>query len=288
MRFGVGVLVVAFAACGGQSHSHRSGAGAAPEAGTGGTTAGSPGSGGATSSVAAAGTGVGGTGVGVGGVAGAPITSTAGSSGAAEEAGAETTLPTKNGIPVGDCTDPTPEERMSEGCPSREPLSPMEYACDAAHEGVLCRYDVWTEPEFGNAGQDYVLCDDGYWSAPLGQECSVTCHAAQTGIDTLMLDTSDCSSRRVLACDPIEDYPIPPSAQVLMDTELQTLLQGCAMSKPYGFGVEVDFSDGCPSELVTSVSLDPDIVTCLAAALVGARFQCAVPLPCATWSSIPL
>lgn len=246
-------------ACGGESRSHRDGSSGAPgvAAGTGGL-AGAEGIAG----------GDGGGGFATGG-------------GEAARAGAGATVPTKDGVPIGDCRERDPSEQLLAGCPDTAPAEAT--ACDAAQEGNTCRYTIHTAPELMSAEQDTAICKEGTWRGPFLQQCSVTCHAL-TGTNVLSLDASDCAARARLDCYPIDvSAVVSPTAQTLMDWKLQTLLSECVTPLPYGEHVEVDFSDGCPSSLATAVTLDPSIVACLAAKLTGVRYDCAVPLPCSTW-----
>jgi hypothetical protein len=197
-------------------------------------------------------------------------------------AGSGWVLPTKDGIPIGDCTEPSASELTRDGCPASEADG---VACDAAQNGDVCRYAIETEPEFMSAFQGYAVCLDGRW-VPGDQRCSDTCHSASTGIETVRFDTSDCSTRPRLACARVDPTVVPrPSAQNSMDDELEALVQGCSPSAWYA---EVDFENGCPTELITSSSIDPSVVACLVSKLTGVRYDCAVPIPCSSWSAIAI
>src|SRR5689334_2238278 len=48
---------------------------------------------------------------------------------------------TKDGVPIGDCTEPTAEELAAMGCPVTRPIAGT--ACDVP-DGVFCRYAIET------------------------------------------------------------------------------------------------------------------------------------------------
>ena len=190
-------------------------------------------------------------------------------------------LPTKDGIPVGDCTEPTPSQQADAGCSVPQPVGSP---CDV--QGAACRYSIETSQELASALQNYSVCLDGRWFATT-ERCSETCRAARDLVETTF-DTSDCEARPELACNPGmfgDDQTSPPlSAQVLMDEELEALLATCGLLDAPGPDVEVDFENGCPSALGVLASLDPTVVACLVANLAGARYGCARLLPCSHWN----
>lgn len=200
-------------------------------------------------------------------------------------AGSAWTLPTKDGIPIGDCTEPSASELMRDGCPASESDG---LACALAQEGSECRYSLETQPAFTSAVQHYTVCLDGRW-VPGAERCSDMCHSAATGIDSVHFDISDCATRARLTCAPGDPTIVPrPTAQNLMDDELEALVESCAASKPFPSTSEIHFENGCPSELLTSSSPDQSVVECLVSKLTGVRYDCAVPLACSFFAPIAI
>jgi len=209
----------------------------------------------------------------------------AGAPGVGGAASDEWTLPTKDGIPIGDCTEPSPSELMRDGCPVSQSNG---VACAEAQEGAVCQYAIVTDAEGMSAFQNYTVCLDGRW-IPGGRRCAETCHSSVTDSTITRFDTSDCATRTELLCPPSDATIVPqPSAQDEMDHEIEELLRTCEMTQRVGVGAEIDFEDGCPSALVTSSSLDPSILACLMSGLSVARYVCAVPLPCAIFTPLAI
>jgi hypothetical protein len=199
-------------------------------------------------------------------------------------AGSGVTLPTKDGIPVGDCTEPSASELTRDGCPVN---ASDGGACAATQAGVVCRYAIETQPEFTSAVQSYAVCLDGRW-VPGAQRCSDMCRACLDGISAQRFDTSDCATRALLAC-PADPSVVPrPTAQNLMDDELERLVESCGPKPLYSPGAEIDFENGCPAALLTATQVDPGLVACLVSKLTSVRYECAVPLPCSFWSDIAI
>jgi hypothetical protein len=156
--------------------------GRSPRAGAGGV-AGASGTGGSAGSVAGGGNaGVGGAGTGSGsghgggagvlGEAGVPSAGEAGSAGAHE-------IPTKDGLPIGDCTDPTPEELAASGCPPE-----LEYMAPCTEIGAICRTEIRTDAS--QTSQGYLTCqENGQLNVGVLLTCGSTCDVS-AGNDAML------------------------------------------------------------------------------------------------------
>ena len=160
------------------------------------------------------------------GVAGG-TSSDAGAGGQGGEGGAAVGPPTKNGVPIGDCVDPTPAEQMAAGCPVTQPN--YNDPCDTP--SLSCRYAVDTNSVTMSSSQTYWVCDaSAGWSGEGTQTCWDSCSApnASTGGGSqpfaiaMTFRTGDCSTRPLTACDPgNRTYWSPPPAQLLADDSLR-------------------------------------------------------------------
>jgi hypothetical protein len=253
--------------------------GRSPRAGAGGV-AGASGTGGSAGSVAGGGNaGVGGAGTGSGsghgggagvlGEAGVPSAGEAGSAGAHE-------IPTKDGLPIGDCTDPTPEELAASGCPPE-----LEYMAPCTEIGAICRTEIRTDAS--QTSQGYLTCqENGQLNVGVLLTCGSTCDVS-AGNDA-MLDATDCSSRPVTECDTSEvTYGVPPLAQQRADRELAQVIQVCG-GFPIDNRIQVKLLNGCPYALSTTPTLSASIVDCLKGTLSQVRWSCAEDLMCASWA----
>jgi hypothetical protein len=244
--------------CGGDSsrkHDAGSGGGAgrAAESGAAGTTGGSA-SGGA----------------GGGGGAGATAAGETATGGAHE-------IPTKDGLPIGDCTEPTAGELAALGCPAV-----LEYMAPCTQVGAVCRSEIRTN-EGHRSHQAYSRCqENGQLDVGVTRTCGFTCEGSAGNDATL--DARDCGSRPARECDTsFVTYSAPPLAQEQADHELEKVLIACG-ARVIDNRIEVKLKNGCPYALSTTPTLSSSAVDCLKATLSDVRWSCAEDLACVSWA----
>jgi hypothetical protein len=256
----LGVAVV-LAACGGESTSPRNDD-QVPKAGTTGSFA----QGGLSSGTAGA--PLGGAG---GGTAGAPL----GGAGGAD-------VPRLDGVPIGDCREPTDEERVALGCPASPPEAGT--SCDLA-SGVTCGYSLSTDR--GGSNQEIYLCsndEDRLWWT-VGRECGELC--TDGGPHAVELDASDCASRPADDCE-LEGavFAYVPSGYTLLSYTLSDVIKACGPSSNFSAALELEH--GCPTRLTTNNEFSPEALACIRETLESKRYTCGELLPCVDYSEILL
>jgi hypothetical protein len=189
------------------------------------------------------------------------------------------TIPTKDGIPIGDCHEPTADQLTALGCPISKP-APMS-ACTAP-VGTVCRYDIDTSLG-SSAHQDVFACNsEGNWgagsSALCGQKCS---YSGSTVID---LDSTNCSSRAITRCiDAMNrQYAYPPSAQSLLNDYVLEALNTCMAGSFLGY-VTLNVESGCATRLTTDRSFSTEVVSCLKQRFESIRLDCAMQVLCSNF-----
>jgi hypothetical protein len=244
--------------------------GGAGNAGTGGSAGSHAELTGGNAGTGSAGTGnLGGRGAAAGepGDAGAPSAGEPGAAGAHE-------VRTKNGLPIGDCTEPTAEELAASGCPAV-----LEPGAPCTQIEATCRSEILTDDRTRSV-QNYFTCqEDGHLGGGSGYVCGKTCNGSAGNDATL--DISDCSSRPFTECD-TTNVNYPYLAQDKADHELARIIQACG-GPLIDIRVEVKVMNGCPYALSTISTVSASVVECLKATLSNVRWSCSEDLACVSW-----
>jgi len=221
-----------------------------------------------------------------GAIAGAPMNGGGGSSGGTTQGAgngavagtpSEPPVPTKNGVPISDCREPTPETLSASGCP---PVDPVEGdACDLP-DRTRCDFEITTQS--GWSYQDWASCEGHAWSQIYGETCGATCRSVGP---TRTLDTADCLARVSSPCERTSGPGAwPLSAFEASNKRLyDVVVDECGVSTGSGGKIELRFDDGCPSSLSASKEIQASEVDCLVTTLSDERWECAEPTPCVTW-----
>jgi hypothetical protein len=189
-------------------------------------------------------------------------------------------FPTRNGVPIGDCTGPDTAELEAKGCPSTEPKELS--GCDVV--GTDCRY-IHTEDR-RSSRRDIICIGVGpQWGMRAEESCGESCD--MDGANTIELDASTCANRDPVACDDFGGASslIVPSGYTLSSLELQTTVESCN-ADILGNHVQLVFSGGCPRRITSEQALAPSAVACLRAALGNVRWDCARMVPCVTVATV--
>jgi hypothetical protein len=243
-------MAVVLAGCGGESRSPRTDD-QLPEAGTSGSLA----QGGSRS-----------------GSAGAPF-------GGAGGAGSSGDVPRLNGVPIGDCREPTDEERTALGCPESPPEDGA--SCDLTR-GVTCAYSLSTD--HSGSYQDLYLCsndEERHWWL-LQEGCGQLC--TDGGPHALELDASDCASRPPDDC-PLEGtvFAYAPSGSTRLSYTLSDLVKACTPAVA-NFSVALELAHGCPTRFTTNYEFSSGALDCIRETLESRRYTCGELLPCVDYS----
>lgn len=296
-RFGLGrtfvfVLAVATAGCSSTHGARRSGAPGADDppiadghAGGSGAASGSGGQGGTATAGSSAASAAGSSSVDVGKAGSSSGTGSSGEAGSASSgsggAPAQSIIPLKDGVPIGDCVESTPEHQAAKGCPETEPAPSSGCFVDP---DVECRYGISVEG--GLSSQTIFSCDRGTWDPGARVYCGQSCAAqAVSGEHAIDFAVGSCPERPLSECDDGKGtmYAFDPGALTLTTAMLQSAVEACNASFS-GNAVTLELENGCPKRLSSRLELDAAATTCLADRLGTARWKCATPLPCASYS----
>jgi hypothetical protein len=186
-------------------------------------------------------------------------------------------IPTKGGIPIGDCKEPTAQSLAAQGCPATQP-QPMQ-ACSADQDGKECRYEIRIESTLTSQLVFTCNASEGNWGPGSTEFCGETCGTRDE--HAIEFDTEDCTERSAAVCDDGKgtQYAFAPSAYTLTGAMLQSALGACMTDRP-GNLIEMAFVNGCPARMTSHMELDAAAVTCLKQRLARARWKCATTLPC--------
>jgi hypothetical protein len=187
-------------------------------------------------------------------------------------------IPTKDGAPIGDCTEPTAAEQAALGCPIEQPVP--ESHCDAP-VGTTCRYAI--QVAGGSSSQNFFTCspDDGSWGPGAQIPCGAGC--GMFGANTTELSTN-CRGRPVTRCEAeSETLFVYPTAQQWLDDTFQREIVACGGGDIYGNGIRLELNDGCPRRLASDSALDQAFLQCLVARLNQRKWDCATDLVCANY-----
>jgi hypothetical protein len=194
-------------------------------------------------------------------------------------------VPEKDGVPIGDCVEPSAQELQSLGCPVTQPG--MQTSCSAP-DRTVCRYGISVED--GGSYQTLFACFDGSWGAGAREGCGTVCGMAAG--KAVSINAQGCEGRVPTECG--EDgttYAWPPSALTRTTREIQRVVQACNAPPIGTLSIEIRFDRGCPVQLAISISddsLTDGELSCLAAQLSQARWACALKLPCASYNEVLL
>jgi hypothetical protein len=201
-------------------------------------------------------------------------------------------IPTKDGVPIGDCVEPTPAELAALGCPAT--AFQQGSSCDRA-AALRCRFAI--SARNGYASQDVLQCAaSNSPTSPGAMEwlgarvtCGRTCQLPAT--NAIALVTADCEGRAVVSCrGDLEAqgqvFSAESTAQDLLDAELAAAVFACAKGGVFNQFVEVSVANGCPRTLAVPTGFDPALAACVKARLESARWDCAVPLACGAYQRI--
>lgn len=247
-------LAAPLAACGGESRSARpadASAGSGALAGTGGSSS-----------------------AGLGGQAGI-AGDRAGSSGSVGDGGhGELDVPRLDGIPLGDCRVPTPDEHQAFGCPASPPT-----------EGAPCNVPLVTTCAYGlsekldGAYQDLYMCsadaERTWWL--LQEECGQLC--ADGGPYAFDLDAGDCAARSPSDCAVDGVFSYVPSAFARLSAVFSAVIQQCIPDLGR-FSATLELEQGCPTRFSADHELAPAAIACLKQVLGTTRYACGELLPC--------
>ncbi|HET7538789.1 MAG TPA: hypothetical protein VFK05_02925 [Polyangiaceae bacterium] len=200
----------------------------------------------------------------------------AGSSGAG---GGHPNVPRLNGVPIGDCREPTDDERTALGCPRSPPSE--RAACDLA-PGITCAYSLSTDQD--TAYQDLYLCasDLGRQWWRLRERCGALC--VDGGPHVLELDAADCTSRPPDSCElPGTSFSYAPSGDTLLSYILADVIESCSPGA-IDFSVTLELAHGCATRLSTTYEFSPAELACLREKLESVRYTCGELLPCTDYA----
>jgi hypothetical protein len=191
-------------------------------------------------------------------------------------------VPRLDGVPIGDCREPTDDERTALGCP----VSPPEAgtSCDLA-PGVTCGYSLSTNR--GSSYQELYLCSNDeerqWWT--LAQSCGEVC--TDGGPYALELDASDCASRPMASCE-LEGavFAYAPSGATLLKYTLSDVISACAHIDIFSAALEL--TQGCPTRFTTNYEFSPEALACIRETFENKRYACGELLPCVDYAAVLL
>lgn len=236
--------------CGGTTRAADADAGASGRAGGGAGGAGSAGAG-----------------------AGSAGMSGAGAGGLAAGGSAEQAPLLIDGVPVGDCREPTSATRLP-GCPERPPGE--GFACEAPNGVKQCPYDI--EVREGEAWQRVFVChpEQLTWSSSQFQ-CGVVCPDLAPHVLEL---ERNCEGRTITKCANPDIVYAFETAQQLLDSALERALRSCWGDMSYGTRFRIEVEQGCATRFESAVALPPAVASCVTGRLNGLRWDCASNLRC--------
>jgi hypothetical protein len=212
--------------------------------------------------------------------------SDAGSAGHTGDAGStpamSPAIPMKDGVPIGDCVDPTPEQLAATGCPATQPDPSSGCFVDPS---VDCRYPIKVQGE-GLSSQLIFRCERGTWDPGSTEWCGQTCDVVGVnGNHPIELPIGSCPERALAECDDGKGtmYAHDPSALTLTIAMLQSALEACNASIA-GNAVTLELDNGCPKRLSSGAAFDVNTTKCLVDHFGSVRWKCATMLPCASFS----
>jgi hypothetical protein len=201
-------------------------------------------------------------------------------------------IPTKGGVPVGDCTEPTAEQLTALGCPVSEPA--FQSSCDAP-ASALCRYSITVTPGFSS--QLVYGCEQQLgstttttaWTA-VRTTCGESCRATATNI--IDVSGATCAERSVVSClaqlsNMGDFFAASPTKQELLNSELSLLVSTCAGGVNDN-EVEVHLEGGCPVQISSEKPFSPEVVACFKTRLETLRWDCAEDLVCGRFDHVLL
>jgi hypothetical protein len=214
--------------------------------------------------------------------------------GAGDASTLDGSIPTKDGVPIGDCVEPSPAELAALGCPTTEPQQAS--SCNLPAE-LRCRFAISTRN--GYASQDVLQCaPSNFPTSSVAMEwfgarvtCGRTCGLPAS--NAIALVAADCEGRAVVSCRGDLKagglvFTAESTAQNLLDAELEAVVFACAKGTVYNELIEISVANGCPRTLALPAGFDPALAACMKARLERTRWDCAVPLACGSYQRILL
>jgi len=184
-----------------------------------------------------------------------------------------------DGVPIGDCREPTSETREP-GCPAQPPQP--QAACEAPNGLKACAYEI--EVADGRASQMIYTChpDQLIWGS--GQvPCGLACQPPAEHVVGL---TTSCSDAPVTTCrDPDQLFAFE-TAQQWLDSAFEKVLHRC-VGDPIGVLYQLELAGGCPVRISSNMAFTANQLACLVPAL-GVRWDCAANLSCSRFLQILL
>jgi hypothetical protein len=204
-------------------------------------------------------------------------------------------IPTKDGVPIGDCRELSADELAALGCPI-EPPQPLS-SCDGSIAGcpyelrscdvpgTECPYEIRVESSMSS--QVFYRCsgDAPSWGGGAMLTCGIVCAAPEAHITEF---SPSCGNRTVSSCASGSD--ILSTAQNKLDIAFASLLSDCGYPvSPVSPGtlfdrVQLELTDGCPTRLSSISPLDSAVLQCLTARLDSLRWDCALNLTCTAFA----
>lgn len=184
-------------------------------------------------------------------------------------------IPRKNGLPIGDCHDPTPADQAWAHCPVEQP----EPGSACSVPDAVCHYAIQTDGS--SSFQPVFHCLGGNWGVGRMARCGSSCGAAggrAVGI------AGECSARAESTCERIDPQPILPltdqTAQELLDDIVQQTINPCLTGPFVENAFEVGFRDGCAVSWGALTAPDAETQACITRAFAAHHFSCAESLEC--------
>ena|SRR6188768_691061 len=194
--------------------------------------------------------------------------------------GGEPEVPLLNGIPIGDCREPTADEHAALGCPQSPPTEGAP--CDFAR-GASCAYSLSTDR--GDASQNLYFCSNDaerQWSLTQ-EQCGYVC--TDRGPKVLEFDVADCATREEDNCqDAGVVYAYTPSGSRRMSDLLSQAIRHCAPAD-LNLSVSLDLVRGCVKSFSTTHEFSQAALACLRERFESLRYACAEKVPCVSYNA---
>jgi hypothetical protein len=185
---------------------------------------------------------------------------------------------TVDGIPLGDCREPTADELSEQGCPA---AAPEGYAA-CTQSNLSCSYG--TSSSAGYALQDNFYCYNSQWS----KSQTVCGYGCQGRFEYEIDFTADCADRELIDCVERSNTTYSnPSSQSYLDEVVGLIVMECGGELTYRY-MQFEFIDGCPTHATFDHEQTPEFLECLSEALGNAKLSCAINLTCSNQGITPL
>jgi len=184
--------------------------------------------------------------------------------------------PTIDGVPIGDCREPTSETR-SAGCPEEPPME--SEVCEAPDGLKQCPYTI--EVSEGSASQRVFIChpEQLIWGS-LQASCGMLC--PELGPHVIELE-QPCAERTMTTCRSANIIYAYETAQQWLDSAFEGAVARCVGGSTYGTQFWLELENGCPARFASAVALPQDVAECVSSTLNQTRWDCAVDLSCSRY-----